>query len=213
MRELSYAGFGVLHDEAILPAVHAGIPIRIRNTNHPDQPGTRIVAERRAPHGQPVGIASREGFCTVFVGKYLMNREVGFGRRFLQIFEEQGISFEHMPSGVDNISIILREAAFDPDVEQRVTRRIRADLDPDSVDVERGLALVMLVGEGMRFTIGLAARACRALADAGVNIEMINQGSSEISMMFGVKSGVRYDAIRALYKEFFAAGGEGTVRP
>ena len=206
MRELSYAGFRVLHDEAILPAVHARIPIRILNTNRPELPGTKIVAERRAEHGQPVGIAGHDGFCSVFVGKYLMNREIGFGRRFLQIFEEEGVSFEHMPSGMDNVSIILREADIDANVEQRILRRIRKELDADSVDIERGLALVMLVGEGMRFTVGLAARACVALAEAGINIEMINQGSSEISMMFGVKSAACHAAMRALYEEFFARG-------
>ena len=203
MRELSYAGFGVLHDEAIVPAVLAGIPICVKNTNRPDLPGTRIVAEREVKHGQVVGIASAGKFCTVFVSKYLMNREVGFGRRFLQIFEEEGLSFEHMPSGVDNVSIILREADFDAETEKHVVDRVRRELGVNSIYVERDLALVMLVGEGMRYTVGLATRATGALAGAGVNIEMINQGASEISMMFGVRNGDREKAVLALYHEFF----------
>ncbi len=186
----------------------AQIPICIRNTNRPDLPGTRIVPERAVTHGQVVGIASAAGFCTIFVSKYLMNREIGFGRRFLKILEDEGISFEHMPSGVDNISIIVRERDFDEKTEARLLPRIREELAADSVAVERGLALVMLVGEGMRFTVGLAGRATGALARGGVNIEMINQGSSEISMMFGIKAAERYPAMRALYDEFF-----GNSRP
>lgn len=203
MRELSYAGFGVLHDEAIIPAVFARIPICVKNTNRPELPGTRIVAEREVTHGQVVGIAASGGFCTIFASKYLMNREIGFGRRFLQVMEEEGISFEHMPSGVDNISIILKEADLDAKTEARVVKRIHEELGVSNVYVERGLALVMIVGEGMRFTVGLAARATDALARARINIEMINQGSSEISIMFGVKDADRLNALRALYDEFF----------
>ena len=203
MRELSYAGFGVLHDEAIIPAVRAGIPICIRNTNRPDAPGTTIVPEHRHAAARVVGIASSPGFCTILLSKYLMNREIGFGRRLLQVLEDEELSYEHMPSGIDNLSIILHEDGFDAVTEERVVGRIRDELGADYVDVERGLALVMLVGEGMRYTVGLAATATRALADAGVNIEMLNQGSSEISMMFGVKGGDRERAVRSLYDAFF----------
>jgi len=203
MRELSYAGFQVLHDEAVIPAVRAGVPICIKNTNRPDLPGTTIVPEHRHPPGRVVGISSSGGFCTIFVSKYLMNREIGFGRRLLQIFEEEALSYEHMPSGIDNLSIILTEEGFGGETEERVLRRIREELRVDHVDVERGLALIMLVGEGMRYTVGLASQAMRALADAGVNIEMLNQGSSEISMMFGVKDGDRNRAVRSLYNAFF----------
>ncbi|MBT3295429.1 MAG: aspartate kinase [Verrucomicrobia bacterium] len=206
MRELSYAGFGVLHDEAIIPAVHAGIPIRICNTNRPELPGTLIMSEREVTHGTVVGIAGSSGFCTVFASKYLMNREVGFGRRFLQFFEEEGLSFEHMPSGVDNISIILREEELDESTEARIVAHIRDELGADSVSVEHGLALVMIVGEGMRYTVGVSRRATAALSKADVNIEMINQGSSEISIMFGVKEADRTSAMRALYNEFFEQG-------
>jgi aspartate kinase len=203
MRELSYAGFSVFHDEAIEPVVHAGISICVKNTNNPDAPGTTIAPQRKHDVGTVVGIASSDGFCTVYVEKYLMNREVGFGRRLLQIFEEEGISYEHTPSGIDNTSVILREKDLTAKKESEVIERIKKELKADDISVERGLALVMIVGEGMHYAVGVAAKATRALADAGVNIEMMNQGSSEISMMFGVKAEQRECAVKALYNAFF----------
>lgn len=205
MRELSYAGFGVFHDEAIQPAVRAEIPINIRNTNRPDLPGTRVVARREYTPGEVVGIASDTGFVNIYVDKYMMNREIGFGRRLLSIFEEEGMPFEHMPSGIDNISIVIRESRFAEACEARVVARIKADLQPDAVLVERGHAIIMVVGEGMQYAVGVAARATQALAEAGVNIETINQGASEISMMFGVKSPDRARAVQALYNAFFGS--------
>lgn len=204
LRELSYAGFGVFHDEAVEPAVRAGIPINVRNTNRPDAPGTWITPERKHVAGTVAGIAGADGFCAIYVDKYLMNREVGFGRRLLQILEDDKLSYEHAPSGIDNTSVILREKDLVPEKEDRVVSRIRNELGADDVAVERGLALVMLVGEGMHYTVGVAAKATRALADAGVNIEMMNQGSSEISMMFGVKAVDRKKAVKALYQAFFS---------
>ncbi len=204
MRELSYAGFGVFHDEAIVPAVHAGIPICVRNTNRPEAPGTRVVPSRPYKGGDVVGIASSDGFCAVYVDKYLMNREVGFGRRLLQIMESAGLSYEHAPSGIDNMSVILREREFTPEKEARIVEQIRTELGADNVEVDRGLAMVMIVGEGMHYTVGVAARATTALANAGVNIEMLNQGSSEISMMFGVKAMDRKKAVAALYQAFYS---------
>ena len=132
-----------------------------------------------------------------------MNREVGFGRRLLAIFEDEGISFEHTPSGIDNMSVIVRESYFNHAAEERVLRRIRTELEVDELSVARGLALVMVVGEGMHHTIGLASRACTAFARASVNIEMINQGSSEVSMMFGIAAADIPAAVRSLYEEFF----------
>lgn len=205
MRELAYAGFGVLHDEAIIPAVHAGVPICIKNTNKPSAPGTRIVLERAYQAGRVAGIASSDGFCTIYVSKYLMNREIGFGRRLLQIFEEEGLSYEHVPSGIDNLSIVLREDGFSKSAEEHVMNRIREELGADDVEIEHGLALIMLVGEGMHYTVGVAAKATQALAEAGANIEMMNQGSSEISMMFGVKAVDRKAAVRSLYRKLFAS--------
>lgn len=205
MRELSYAGFSVLHDEALVPAFKAGIPVQIKNTNNPSAPGTRIVSERDNTNGPVVGIASDQGFCSIYVSKYLMNREVGFGRKLLAILESFGLSYEHIPSGIDDISIILRENQFKPLMEKEIKERIETELRTDEVVIERGLALIMVVGEGMRHNIGTTARASKALANANVNIEMINQGSSEVSMMFGVKEIDEKRAVRALYEEFFAA--------
>jgi aspartate kinase len=203
MRELSYAGFGVLHDEAIIPAVRAGIPICIKNTNAPAAPGTLIVPEHHQTGSRLVGIAASTGFCTVYVSKYLMNREIGFGRRLLQIFEDEGVSYEHTPSGIDNMSVIIREDAFSAKTEQVICKRILDELEADDVSVERGLALLMIVGEGMRYAVGVSAQATRALADANVNIEMMNQGSSEISVMFGIKAGETERALKSLYRAFF----------
>ncbi|MEH7389898.1 aspartate kinase [Bacillus sp. JJ1474] len=205
MRELSYAGFSVLHDEALVPAFRAGIPVHIKNTNNPSAPGTRIVYERDNTNGPVIGIASDEGFCSIYVSKYLMNREIGFGRKLLEILESYGLSYEHTPSGIDDISIILRENQFAPGMEEEIIDRIKTELDADEVVIEHSLALIMVVGEGMRHNIGTTARASKALAKAGVNIEMINQGSSEVSMMFGVKEIDENRAVRALYNEFFAA--------
>ncbi|MDD2599754.1 MAG: aspartate kinase [Kiritimatiellae bacterium] len=203
MRELSYSGFGIFHDEAVIPAVKAGIPINVRNTNRPDEPGTLIMQARRVDPGAVVGIACADGFCSLYVDKYMMNREIGFGRRLLEILEDEGVSYEHMPSGIDNVSVVLREKNFDHDCEARVIKRIRAEMSPDDVMVQRGHAMVVVVGEGMHCTVGLASKVTTALAEAGVNIEMMNQGSSEISMVFGVKSEQRTQAVQSLYHAFF----------
>lgn len=204
MRELAYAGFGVFHDEAVMPAFRAGIPINIRNTNHPEKPGTWIVPSRHTEECRVVGIASDSGFVHVYVDKYMMNREVGFGRRLLQIFEEEGVAFEHMPTGIDNITLILRGSKFPPEVQTRVLQRIKKELAPDRLICERDHALIMVVGEGMQHTVGTAARATKALAEAGVNIELINQDASEISIMFGVRESERASAVKVLYHAFFS---------
>jgi aspartate kinase len=205
MRELSYAGFTVLHDEALVPAFRAGIPVQIKNTNNPTAPGTKIVNERDNTNGPVIGIASDQGFCSIYVSKYLMNREIGFGRKLLSILEEYGLSYEHTPSGIDDVSIILRENQLDLDMENEIKWRIESELHADEVKIEHSLALIMVVGEGMRRNVGTMARASKALAKAKVNIEMINQGSSEVSMMFGVKEVDEKRAVNALYEEFFAA--------
>jgi len=204
MRELSYAGFTVLHDEALVPAFRAGIPVHIKNTNNPSAPGTKIVNERDNTNGPVIGIASASGFCSIYVSKYLMNREIGFGRKVLEILEDLGLSYEHTPSGIDDISIILRENQLNTKIESEIKDRIETELHTDEVIIDHGIALVMVVGEGMRHNIGTTARASNALAKAEVNIEMINQGSSEVSMMFGVKEVDEKRAVQALYNEFFA---------
>ncbi|MEC1420826.1 aspartate kinase [Bacillus subtilis] len=204
MRELSYAGFSVFHDEALIPAFRAGIPVQIKNTNNPSAEGTRVVSKRDNTNGPVVGIASDTGFCSIYISKYLMNREIGFGRRALHILEEHGLTYEHVPSGIDDMTIILRQGQMDAATERSVIKRIEEDLHADEVIVEHHLALIMVVGEAMRHNVGTTARAAKALSEAQVNIEMINQGSSEVSMMFGVKEAEERKAVQALYREFFA---------
>jgi aspartate kinase len=204
MRELSYAGFSVFHDEALIPAFRAGIPVQVKNTNNPSAPGTKIVSSRENTNGPVVGIASDDGFCSIYIGKYLMNREVGFGRRLLQILEDFHLSYEHVPSGIDDITVILRENQLNEETKEAVINRIKEELHADEVKIEHHLALIMVVGEGMRRNVGTTARAAKALAAAGINIDMINQGSSEVSMMFGVKEEDEKKAVQALYNEFFA---------
>jgi len=203
MRELSYAGFSVFHEEALVPVYLKGIPVRIKNTNNPDAPGTTILKERGNITRPVAGIASDSGFCFIYISKYLMNREVGFGRRILQILEDEQLSYEHMPSGIDNISIIIRQNQLDASKEARVVKRIKEEMSVDDISVQRDLALVMIVGEGMQHTIGVAARAAAAISGSSINLEMINQGSSEVSMMFGVMAQDSAKAVKALYEEFF----------
>ena len=202
MRELAYAGFGVFHDEAIIPAIKESIPISIKNTNFPEMMGTMILPTRNIDGNEIAGISSSDGFTGLYIDKYMMNREVGFGRKLLQILEEEGISYEHSPSGIDNMSVILKSSLFDKK-EKIVMDRIKNELNPDAINIEHDLALLMVVGEGMCYSIGMAAQATLALANAKINIEMINQGASEISMMFAVKKIDRKSALNALGKVFF----------
>lgn len=203
MRELSYAGFSVFHDEALIPAFKAKIPVCIKNTNNPNCLGTIIVSEKEVRGNPVVGIASDTGFLSLYLSKYLMNREIGFGRRLLNILEDEGISYEHTPSGIDDLSVIIRESQLTDDKERVVIQRIKDELQPDTVYIQRGLALIMIVGEEMHNYIGTAGRAANALGEANVNIEMINQGSSEASLMFGIKAEGVNRAVRSLYKAFF----------
>lgn len=203
MRELSYAGFSVFHDEALIPAFEAGIPVCIKNTNNPDAKGTMIVSERKNEENRVVGIASDTGFSSIYISKYLMNRELGFGRKLFQILEEEEVSFEHAPSGIDDMTVIIRDSQLTDNKEETIVRRIKEELQADTVSVHHNLALIMVVGEGMKETIGLAQTATAALGEAKVNIEMINQGSSEVSLMFGIKANDLHRAIRSLYKAFF----------
>jgi len=203
MRELAYAGFGVFNDDAVIPAVRARIPINIRNTNHPSEPGTMIQQSRRVVPGTVVGVASADGFANIVVEKYLMNREVGFGRRLLQVLEDEGISYEHMPSGVDSQCVVVKEQFLPKEKEHRVVSLLKSALNPDFVTVERDLTMLMVVGEGMCYTPGMLAKACLALASAGISMSMVNQGSSEVSFMIAIRTSDRDAAVRALYKAFF----------
>jgi len=203
MRELAYAGFGVFNDDAVIPAVKARIPINIKNTNHPSKPGTMIQQSRRVVPGTVVGIASADGFCNIVVEKYLMNRQIGFGRKLLQILEENAIPYEHMPSGVDSQCIIVKAQYLPKDRERRIISEIKTKLEPDMVTIERDLTMLMVVGEGMCYTPGMLAKACLALASSGISMSMVNQGSSEVSFMLAIRSQDRDVAVKSLYKAFF----------
>lgn len=205
MRELSYAGFSVLHEDTLIPVFKAGVPVNIKNTNNPTAPGTKILPSRDySLNHHVVGIASDDGFCCIYVSKFMMNREIGFGRKLLQILEEEGISYEHTPSGIDNISVILKQNQFKSKaVEEKILTRIKNDLGCDDVSIDHDIALIIIVGEGMKNTVGTASRATTALAKASISLEMINQGSSEVTMMFGVKQEDSHKAVISLYNEFF----------
>ena len=205
MQELSYAGFSVLHEEALAPVYKVGIPVNIRNTNNPDAKGTMIVPGNMAPKPTlpVVGIACDKDFLTLHVHKYMMNREIGFGRKLLQILEENGVPFEHMPSGMDSISIIMREKHCAGGILEKIVDEIKTTLNVDSVITEKNQAILMLVGRGMTKSVGVATRATAAFSKAGINIRMINQGSSEVSIMFGVEEADAKAAVVALYNEFF----------
>jgi aspartate kinase len=203
MRELAYAGFSVLHEEALAPAFRRSIPVNVRNTNNPTAKGTMIVRTRGNFDGTVTGIAGAKGFLTLNMSKYLMNREVGFVLKVLTVLAEEGVSFEHIPSGIDSLSIIIRQQYFPVEKELTVVSRLHDELGIEDVTVSRGLAIVMLVGEAMAHTVGVTARAASSLAKAGVNLEIINQGASEISVMFGIREEYCNYAVKELYKEFF----------
>jgi aspartate kinase len=203
MRELSYMGFNVLHEEAVKPVMRKKIPIRLRNTNNLGNTGTLIVTERLPSERDVIGVASSSGYCSFTLQKFLMNREKGFGRRLLGIFEDLGLSYEHCPSGVDNISVILDQDQLKSEIVNKIIRTIEDQLQPDEIKSEFGIALVCLVGEGLIHQIGILAKATKALAEAGVNIKMVNQGSSEMSIIFGIDATDEKKAVQALYKEFF----------
>ncbi|MFA9455729.1 aspartate kinase [Halalkalibacter sp. AB-rgal2] len=208
MRELSYAGFSVFHDEALIPAFRNRIPVCVKNTNNPASTGTMIMSEREYFLSPVIGIAADEGFATIYVRKYLMNREIGFGRKLLQILEDEGLSYEHMPSGIDDTSVIVRQHQLTTEIEERIIDRIQKELCVDDVYFEHDFSMVMIVGEGMHNTVGVSARATAALARASVNIEMINQGSSEVSLVLGVHAEDTDRAVRELYQEFFGGADE-----
>ena len=203
MRELAYAGFSVLHDEALLPAYRGKIPLVIKNTNNTDHPGTRIILEHHGATVPVVGIASDDKFVSINMSKYLMNREVGFGRKVLQILEDLNIRWEHMPSGIDDLSIIIRERELTPIKEQEILSYLTRELGVDEVEIEHGLSILVIVGENMRDHIGVTATAAKALSEKNINLVMISQGSSEVSVMFVIETEQEKEAVRALYDAFF----------
>ena len=205
LRELSYMGASVLHEDAIFPVRKEGIPINIRNTNKPEDKGTLIVESTcRKPHYTITGIAGKKGFCAINIEKAMMNAEVGFGRKVLQVFEKYGISFEHMPSGIDTMTIMVHQDEF-VEYEQSVIAGIHRAVEPDSVELESDLALIAVVGRGMKATRGTAGRIFSALAHARINVKMIDQGSSELNIIIGVRNDDFESAIRAIYDIFITA--------
>ena len=202
LRELSYMGAGVLHEDAIFPVRREGIPINIRNTNAPDDEGTWIVESTcQKPKYVITGIAGKKGFCSVNIDKDMMNSEIGFGRKVLQAFEENGISFEHVPSGIDTMTVFVHQDEF-MHKEQQVVSGIHRLAEPDHIEIEGDLALIAVVGRGMKSTRGTAGRIFSALAHANVNVKMIDQGSSELNIIIGVANSDFETAIKAIYDIF-----------
>ena len=202
LRELSYMGATVLHEDAIFPVRKEGIPINIRNTNAPEEKGTLIVEGTcRKPKYTITGIAGKRGFASITIEKAMMNSEVGFGRKVLEVFENEGISFEHMPSGIDTMTIFVQQDEFE-EHEQRVISGIHRAVEPDDVELESDLALIAVVGRGMKQTRGTAGRIFSALAHANINVKMIDQGSSELNIIIGVKEADFETAIRQIYSIF-----------
>lgn len=205
LRELAYMGASVLHEDAIFPVRREGIPINIRNTNKPDDPGTLIVETTcRKPKYTITGIAGKKGFCSITIEKAMMNSEIGFGRKVLDVFERSGISFEHMPSGIDTMTIFVHQTEFE-EYEQSVIAGIHRAVQPDSVELESDLALIAVVGRGMKSARGTAGRIFSALAHARVNVKMIDQGSSELNIIIGVKNADFEVAVKAIYDIFITA--------
>ncbi|MCI5613913.1 MAG: aspartate kinase [Agathobacter sp.] len=202
LRELSYMGASVLHEDAIFPVRKAGIPINIKNTNAPEDEGTLIVESTcQKPEFTITGIAGKKGFVAVNIDKDMMNAEVGFCRKALQAFEDNGISIEHMPSGIDTMTVFVHQAEFEGK-EQQVIGELRRLARPDVIELEADLALIAVVGRGMRSNRGTAGRIFSALAHANINVRMIDQGSSELNIIIGVSNNDFDAAIQAIYDIF-----------
>ncbi len=202
LRELSYMGASVLHEDAIFPVRTEGIPINIRNTNAPEDEGTFIVESTCVkPEYTITGIAGKKGFVSITIEKDMMNAQVGFGRRVLEAFEKEGVSFEHMPSGIDTLTVFVHQDEFQQK-EQAVLANLHRAVHPDSIEMEGDLALVAVVGRGMKATRGTAGRIFSALAHANVNVKMIDQGSSELNIIIGVQDKDFEAAIKAIYDIF-----------
>ena len=202
MRELSYMGATVLHEDAVFPLRKEGIPINVKNTNAPEEPGTMIVESTcNKPQFTITGIGGKRGFASITIEKAMMNTEIGFGRKVLEIFENEGLTFEHTPSGIDTFSVFVNQADFEPH-EQKIIAGLHRAVQPDLIELESDLALVAVVGRGMRRTRGTAGRIFSALAHAHVNVKMIDQGSSELNIIIGVENRDFETAIRTIYDIF-----------
>ncbi|PJE48834.1 aspartate kinase [Pediococcus damnosus] len=204
MRELSYAGFSVFHDEAIIPAIEGQVPINVKNTNHPELPGTLIVPEENFhPQNTITGVASSERFAALYLHRYLLNKEVGFTLKLLQILYKYDVSYEHMPSGIDDLTIIFDKNQLDDQTIHEMCYDIRNTLHPDQLDWIDDYAIIMVVGEGMRSRIGTIENIIHPLAKNGIGVHMINQGASRISIMLGTKRADAHKAVKQIYQQFF----------
>lgn len=202
LRELSYMGATVLHEDAIFPVRKEGIPINIRNTNSPEDKGTLIVeATCQKPRFVITGIAGKKDFASITVEKTMMNSEIGFCKKVLEVFEENQISIEHMPSGIDTMTIFVHQDEFE-EKEQKVIAGIHRAVEPDFLELESDLALIAVVGRGMKATRGTSGRIFSALAHANINVKMIDQGSSELNIIIGVRNHDFEDAVKAIYDIF-----------
>ena len=202
LRELAYMGASVLHDEAIFPVRREGIPINIKNTNDPTAPGTLIVESTcKRPKFTITGIAGKKGFASVNLEKDRMNTEIGFGRKVLSVFEDNGLSFEHMPSGIDTMSVFVQQSDFE-EKEQKILAGLHRSVQPDFLEIHSDIALIAVVGRGMKSTEGTAGKLFSALAKEEINIRMIDQGSSELNIIIGVNEKDFEKAICAIYRTF-----------
>ena len=205
LRELAYMGASVLHDEAIFPVRREGIPINIKNTNDPSAPGTLIVESTcKKPKYTITGIAGKKGFASVNLEKDRMNTEIGFGRRVLSVFEENGLSFEHIPSGIDTMSVFVQQSDFE-EKEQKILAGLHRNVVPDFLEIHSNIALIAVVGRGMKSTEGTAGKLFTALAKEDINIRMIDQGSSELNIIIGVNEKDFEKATKAIYHAFITA--------
>lgn len=204
MRELSYAGFSVFHDEALIPAIQGQIPIVVKNTNHPTKPGTTIVPEKQFSPGRIVtGIANNNEFSALYIHKYLLNKQVGFTLKILQILYSYNVSYEHMPSGIDDLTIIFKNNQLTSELREQISLDIQAAVQPDELRWIEDYSIIMVVGEGMKNKIGIVGKVINSLSKNEIAIRMLNQGASKISMMLGVESKDAEKAVTSIYKEFF----------
>lgn len=204
MRELSYAGFAVFHDEAIIPAIQGGIHINIKNTNAPDEPGTFIVPPTEVRHTKAVtGIASSNRFAALYLHRYLLNREVGFTLKILEILKRHNVSYEHMPSGIDDLTIIFDKSLLVQEQIDGMIADITEDIKPDTLKWLPNYSIIMIVGEGMRNRVGALTEIVSPLSQQGISLQMVNQGASEISIMLGIQPDLSDKAVSAIYNQVF----------
>ncbi|MTV83150.1 aspartate kinase [Secundilactobacillus folii] len=205
MRELSYAGFSVFHDEAIIPAIEGQVPINVKNTNRPDLPGTLIVPEKNFQPDQTItGVASSTRFAALYLHRYLLNKEVGFTLKLLQVLKKYNVSYEHMPSGIDDLTVIFDKTQFGDDTVKKMCHDIREALHPDTLEWIDDYAIIMVVGEGMKNKIGVIEHIVQPLVKRNVGVHMINQGASRISIMLGTRRADANKAVQGIYDEFFS---------